>query len=477
MRNRILIAIITVMLLAFGLARISPASANEGTPPRSDSFRLLVETIIDVDANNLLSGSLGDLLIDWTVENLIAPHTGEFPLQVIFRLAPGPVVMGDLMPGPRIALLTAALTDAYEKNLINESFNDLLAGWFIEDLIAPHTGETPEQVRSRLKGQRATPPTSAEERDALVAFYHATNGSTWIDNTNWLSDKPVGEWVGVTTDYRGRVTKLWSYGNGISGRIPPEISNLSNLTSLYIYDHPFTEGSGLIGRIPRELGNLSNMERLTLGFQRLSGPIPPELGNLTNLKSLTLQSNRLSGPIPAELGNLTNLESLRLEGNWLSGQIPEELGNLSNLAELELRDNRLGGQIPKELGNLFNLEALYLGGNQLSGPIPPELGKMENMAFLHFSGNQLSGPIPPELGNLSNLGALYLERNRLSGHIPKELANLPNLMDLYLRGNRLTGCIPYELANIQYSDLHILGIPFCPPQDNDESAPPGTLSL
>ena len=48
---------------------------------------------------------------------------------------------------------------------------------------------------------------------------------------------------------------------------------------------------------------------------RLSGPLPAELGNLTNLQSLGLSDNQLSGPIPAELGNLTNLRYLDLLRN------------------------------------------------------------------------------------------------------------------------------------------------------------------
>jgi hypothetical protein len=39
----------------------------------------------------------------------------------------------------------------------------------------------------------------------------------------------------------------------------------------------------------------------------ISGPIPTELGNLTELVSLDLYLNKLSGPIPASLGNLGSL--------------------------------------------------------------------------------------------------------------------------------------------------------------------------
>ena len=50
----------------------------------------------------------------------------------------------------------------------------------------------------------------------------------------------------------------------------------------------------------------------------MSGEIPAELANLSNLEDLDLSFNQLSGEIPAELGNLPNLS---LDGNQLSGRI------------------------------------------------------------------------------------------------------------------------------------------------------------
>ena len=43
----------------------------------------------------------------------------------------------------------------------------------------------------------ASAPTEMPDREALVAFYNATDGE------NWLSDAPLGEWWGVTTIRRG----------------------------------------------------------------------------------------------------------------------------------------------------------------------------------------------------------------------------------------------------------------------------------
>ena len=176
---------------------------------------------------------------------------------------------------------------------------------------------------------------SAEtDREALVALYNATNGENWRTNDNWLSDAPLGEWEGVTTDGDGRVIALSLTYNNLSGEIPAE------------------------------LGSLSNLRELVLHTSKLSGEIPAELGSLSNLESLWLHRNELSGEIPAELGSLSNLRELWLSINFLSGEIPAELGSLSNLDMLDLHSNNLSGEIPAELGSLSNLDMLDGNGPQ-----------------------------------------------------------------------------------------------------------------
>ena len=254
------------------------------------------------------------------------------------------------------------------------------------------------------------------DRSTLTALYNATDGPNWTNNTNWLSDRPLGKWHGVTTDANGRVTKL----------------------------------------------HLSN--------RGLTGTVPPELGRLSRLEELYLWSNQLTGPLPPELGNLSNLTGLAIQDNQLSGELPEKLGNLSKLRGLHLWGNRLTGSLPAAIGNLTNLETIWLNSNQLSGPIPVGLGNLANLEQLWLSDNQLTGSVPPELGGLSNLTHLYLSNNQLSGSIPLELGDLSNLERLYLAGNRLTGCIPAALLDVGDDnpdndpdhDLAELGLPlFC----------------
>ena len=145
------------------------------------------------------------------------------------------------------------------------------------------------------------------DRAALVALYHATDGPNWIDNTNWLTDAPLGEWYGVETDTSGRVVSL-----NLSGRWDRELDKA--------IPH------GLRGPIPPELGNLANLQVLELASNNLTGAIPPELGDLANLRVLSLWGNPFKGGIPPELGGFVNLTSLDLSGSNLSGAIPPELG-------------------------------------------------------------------------------------------------------------------------------------------------------
>ncbi len=354
-------------------------------------------------------------------------------------------------------------------------------------------------------GQAVTAAVSAwPDSLALVALYNATDGAKWTDNTNWLSGKPIGEWHGVTTDENGRVATLALINNQLSGSIPAELGNLSNLTTLRLSQNQ------LSGAIPAELANLANLEVLWLQSNQLSGMIPSALGNLANLTTLVLRGNQLSGSIPSELATLSNLTRLVLSDNQLSGCVPDGLqGVLRDVAQLDLpfcgaavsaspdslalvalynatdgakwTDNT-NWLSDKPIGQWYGVSTndegratkLSLGFNELSGTIPAALGDLSDLIELSLHNNQLSGAIPAELGDLSNLIELSLDNNQLSGTIPAELGTLSNLTTLALANNQLSGCIPDGLQAVSSHDLSQLGLLFC---GAAVSASPDSLAL
>ena len=158
------------------------------------------------------------------------------------------------------------------------------------------------------------------ERAALAALYQATDGDNWdVDGHNWLSDKPLGEWRGVTTDSNGRVISLVNIDDGV---VRPFSTNQHIV---------------LIGNVPAGLGSLANLRALDLSDNELTGGIPAELGRLASLQSLDLSGNHLTGGIPAELGDIPNLHFLYLGGNRLTGCLPEGLRDVPHNDLMALR--------------------------------------------------------------------------------------------------------------------------------------------
>ena len=146
--------------------------------------------------------------------------------------------------------------------------------------------------------------------DTLVSFYESTNGSGWIENTNWLDDSPCA-WSGVTCR-NGGVQELVLLGNGLAGELP-SISTLVSLENLVLHENQ------LIGPLP-DLSGLTELNNVDVYNNRFSGPIPVWT-DLPKLKFLNLGNNRLSGSLPLSIGNLPSLEKLFVNANDLSGGI------------------------------------------------------------------------------------------------------------------------------------------------------------
>lgn len=252
------------------------------------------------------------------------------------------------------------------------------------------------------------------ECQALVAFYEATEGANWVDQTGWLQTNAVCSWYGVMCT-GGHVDTLALYNNNLQGQLPIALADLAQLRVLDLHNNAIT------GMIPPEIGRLSNLEDLDLSTNQMSGSLPATLGALAALQRLMLPHNHLSGAIPPEVGQLTALHTLDLSHNQLSGAIPESLANGTVLATLRLRDNQLSGSIPFGLGHLPALYEIDLSFNQLTGSAPSALFQV---AAHRLWGNQLDSTIfAGEHGRqaVNFLGARFTFDRPVAGSVWPEL--------------------------------------------------------
>ena len=332
----------------------------------------------------------------------------------------------------------------------------------------------------------------------LVNLYNSTDGPNWIISMNWLSERPISAWYGITVQ-DSSVTAIELPRNHLSGQLPEDISQLTNLEILNLSDNNisgelpvslqhlvilkslnlshnqlhgnlaniFNSLKNLItldlsynnfdGNIPKDLGVLIKLEVLNLSNNNFQNSIPVDIFRLQNLVELNLQNNSLTGSIPRQIGSCKNLQILDLSRNKLTGNIPKEIGKLKNLTQrLALDHNELSGLIPTEISLLSNLQHIWLNNNQFSGILPFEIGKMESLRSLFIYHNNFVGPIPLTVGNLRELEIFYGQNNSFGGNIPQELWFLPKLKMLRLENNKLAGIIPGDLRilrSIQSIDL------------------------
>ena len=134
------------------------------------------------------------------------------------------------------------------------------------------------------------------QRYVLAVLYHSTEGESWNDHTNWLTDEHECFW--------------------------------------------FTSSVGSVCN-----GKTQSLEVLHIEQNQMRGMLPAEIALLTDLVEIRFISNQIFGSIPGEWAGLPNLRVLELRDNMLAGgSIPEGLSALKQLETLDLSDNRLGGR-------------------------------------------------------------------------------------------------------------------------------------
>ncbi|WP_442267697.1 leucine-rich repeat domain-containing protein [Tenacibaculum sp. ZS6-P6] len=319
------------------------------------------------------------------------------------------------------------------------------------------------------------------EREALIAFYNATEGGTswtgqfWDTDPNSLSN--VGAWEGVTTaivNGQKHIVKIDLSNRRLNGFIPSEIKNLVELLELNL---GVFNGRGNLIEIKPEIGELTKLERLDLSGHTLLS-LPNEIGNLSGLTYLNLSNNSLTS-LPSGIGNFTVLQELFVthQNNVTTREktlevLPDEIGAIVSLKKLSLQGNKLSS-IPNTINGLIALEELNLGdnagnGNELTS-LPSTIGALSSLKTLNVPYNRLSS-LPDEIGNLTNLENLNIAyqitfdttNTYYLNSLPLTINNLTSLVNFDATGNRLEGDI--DLSNIstlsflQFTDNRISGL-------------------
>ena len=269
-----------------------------------------------------------------------------------------------------------------------------------------------------------------EECQALERFYEQTNGRFWQNNRGWLVSNQPCNWFGVTctsSSWPRNVVSIKFSVNDVSGSLPGELSDLSELRELVIENSQ----AGADGE-----------------FTQLGGEIPAVLNGLKKLEVLWLSHNKIGQSLANDLGSMESLRVLRLDNNLLTGPVPSELANLSQLEEIDLSNNNLAGAIPPEFAQLGRLHTLILAKNMMRGEIPPALGNMGSLRKLDLSSNEFTGSIPASITSLNRLNSLRLDGNDLAGVVNYfQATHLSALPECEIVGENETGlCLPeYDL--------------------------------
>jgi Leucine-rich repeat (LRR) protein len=98
---------------------------------------------------------------------------------------------------------------------------------------------------------------SKTEKNALIKLYKNTNGSKWT-NTWDLKAAPTS-WYGVEIK-EDKVVSLKLMNNNLSGTLPKELGDLTNLVEINFFRNYIT------GALPTTIGNLINLSSLNIAF-------------------------------------------------------------------------------------------------------------------------------------------------------------------------------------------------------------------
>jgi internalin A len=152
----------------------------------------------------------------------------------------------------------------------------------------------------------------------------------------------------------------------------------------------------------RRINKAIELQSLELNLSELCLiKVPPEISQLTNLKHLNLFNNQIK-EISPEIIQINTLIHLKLESNQIR-EIPPEINRLVALEVLNLGDNQIH-VIPPEFSGLTKLNYLILSNNKIT-EIPLSICQLNNLENFVIHGNFISPEV--ELASRQGINALF----------------------------------------------------------------------
>lgn len=189
-------------------------------------------------------------------------------------------------------------------------------------------------------------------------------------------------------------------------KIPPAMFKVDTVKT-------FNMSHNVIIAIPPQISQLKNLTELNLSSNWLTNKgIPHELASLTSLRVLDLSTNNLTS-FPSDICSLTNLHTLNMSRNGLTS-LPQELTKLVNLKSANFRSNKID-TLP-DLDTLPSLFILDISHNSLKA-LPKSVKRITSLRMLQLSHNHLTRI--PSFRLLINLVHLDVHNNKLSKISPK----------------------------------------------------------
>ena len=257
------------------------------------------------------------------------------------------------------------------------------------------------------------------ETNALMNFFHVTDGPNWTNNTGWGVDPVVGNWHGVTV-VNGHVTRLDLRDNGktISGPGAPFLAALSELNYLNL------SYTGVTGGISG-YNSLVNLTYLHLANTEITGDISG-FYVLDKLTYLNLNGTRITGDISG-FYVLDELTYLSLANTGITGDI-SGFYVLDKLAFLLLYNTGVTGDI-SGFYVLDELTNLSLHSTGVTGDISG-FYVLDKLTYLSLANTGITGDISGFI-SLVNLTRLWMSNTGVTGDIGG-LSALVKLLELYL---------------------------------------------